>query len=84
MVLLCLFHVLISPLHSAAGHIFADLHFADEAPIEELFSFYILHQLQIQLSFGFSLHAWAMPLHSSQATWPHFHLLYTLPCIYVQ
>lgn len=52
-ILPCVFHVLFQPPHPAAGHMFADLHFADEVPVEDLFTFYISHRLKIQLSFGF-------------------------------
>lgn len=62
------------PLHSAADHVFADLHFTSDVPLEAIFAFYASHQLQIQLSIALSLHVWAMSLHSSQVAWPHFHL----------
>lgn len=71
------FRVLFHPLNSEAGHNFADLHFASDVPLEAIFAFYTSHQLQIQLSISFSLHTWALPLHSSWVAWPHFHLCYT-------
>lgn len=58
------------------------LHFAADKPAEAIFTLHVSQQLQIQLSFGFSLHAWAMLLHSSQLAWPHFHLSYT-SCFYL-
>lgn len=64
------FRVLFHPLHSAAGHILADIPFASDVPLEAIFAFCTSHQLQIQLSIALSLHSWVLPPLSSQVAGP--------------